>query len=96
MWKYEVRHLVINYGVTMKKRATRYEHAKACHVIMSRDRRDAKSHVIRISTLLTQIPIFYRNVKFPAMFSATLRYNLYACRLYHSISIGLKTSLRRF
>ena len=26
----------------MKERATRYGHAKACHVTMSRDRQDAK------------------------------------------------------
>ena len=34
MWKYKVRYLVINYRVTIKKRATRYEYAKACHVII--------------------------------------------------------------
>ena len=39
----------------MKKRATRYEHAKACHVTMSRDRQDAKSYVIkgRISSYIS-------------------------------------------
>ena len=28
----KVGHLVVNYGVTMEERATRYGHAKACHV----------------------------------------------------------------
>ena len=51
MWKYEVRHLVINYRVTIKKRATRYRYAKAYHVTILYDRQDAKSHVIRISIL---------------------------------------------
>ena len=51
MWKYEVRHLVINYGVTIKKRATRYKYAKAYHVTISHNRQDAKSYIIRISTL---------------------------------------------
>ena len=51
MWKYEVRHLVVNYGVTMEERATRYGYAKAYHVTISRNRQDTKSHIIRISTL---------------------------------------------
>ena len=33
-----------------------------------------------------------RNVEFPAMFPATLRYDLCARRLYHSFSMGSKTS----
>ena len=37
MWKYEVRYLVINYRVTIKKRATRYKHAKAYYVIILRN-----------------------------------------------------------
>ena len=28
----KVEYLVINYRVTMEERATRYRHAKACHV----------------------------------------------------------------
>ena len=43
MWKYEIRHLVINYRVTIEERATRYGHAKAYHVTISRDRQDAKT-----------------------------------------------------
>ena len=46
----------------MEERATRYEHAKACHVTMSRDRQGAKSHVIRISTEATRFPQRYQVV----------------------------------
>ena len=37
MWKYKIRYLVINYRVTIKKRATKYKYAKAYHVIVLRD-----------------------------------------------------------
>ena len=37
----------------MKERVTRYKHAKVYHVTISRDRQDAKSHVIRISTFIS-------------------------------------------
>ena len=36
----KVEYLVINYEVTIKKRATRYEHAKAYYVTISRDRQE--------------------------------------------------------
>ena len=51
MWKYKVEYLVVNYEVTMKKRATRYEYAKAYHMIILCDYQDAKSYIIRILIL---------------------------------------------
>ena len=38
MWKYEVRYLVINYEVTIEKRATRYKYAKAYYITISYNR----------------------------------------------------------
>ena len=32
MWKYKIRYLVINYKVTIKKRATRYKYAKVYYI----------------------------------------------------------------
>ena len=55
MWKYEIRYLVINYRVTMEERATRYEHAKACHVTMSRDRQESRDP--NFNTLLRTYPL---------------------------------------
>ena len=52
LWKYEIRHLVIDYGVTIEERTTRYKHAKAYYITILRNRQDVKSYIIRISILL--------------------------------------------
>ena len=47
----KVGHLVIDYGVTMKKRATRYKYAKAYYITILHNRQNIKSYVIRILIL---------------------------------------------